>query len=305
MPRAMSPQTKTKISPKKVTTKVLERTIRTRAPASHEKEQGKDSARATKKGNPNKMKEYGSSERPSKPHEPAEAARSIETPQEVRALDMGATQPDKRQDGASPALAEAKEPSSAQDEGNVEAKAADGDWNFSEDEWNKDEEGKQPVQQEMESNVPNRPKASGTSAVTIPTTGDASYLFRLCFESEATANAVYQSYLNQDHALIGDIKHGRTIRLKPGLNAEWDGARKRMFRPTAAEELPNVARRLHIFGLKPELSMSQVERKLEALGYPGARFTAQPGTSDTVERKAEQDAACLHATYGAKQTTKI
>ncbi|RLN94502.1 hypothetical protein BBJ28_00018913 [Nothophytophthora sp. Chile5] len=452
-----------------------------RARASHEKERGKDSARVTKKGNPHEMKESGSNERLSKSHEPAEAARSIETPLEVRALDEGATQPDKRRDGASPARAEAKVSSSAQDEGTVEHKAADGDWNFSEDEWSNDDEEKQPVRQETESDMPNCPKASGiyegeeelfhshtdeawmafeerfrgtnimlafsidaptimvplrgywgltefapsivqvcaskgvhfdqdgvrpvgrvtqvllarpqkndlvlwktvhrgyikvhgatiwmqpvftgrkqsnldlieieytnvnyvlvadlhttmqrwgamealvishgtnsarqakwpaitcvTSAVTTPTTGEATYLFRLCFESEVTANAVYQSYLNQDHALIGDIKHGRTIRLKPVLNVEWDGARKRMFRSTAAEELSNIARRLHIFELKPELTISQVEFKLGALGYPGAKITAKPGrTSGTVELQTEQDATRLHATYGAKQRTKI
>lgn len=145
-----------------------------------------------------------------------------------------------------------------------------------------------------------------TNAVIDPATGEPKFAFRLCFECPATANTVYQSFLDRDTTAEQRVEDGRTIRLTPVQRVEWCSERGQMIRPSAASELENLSRRLHVFGVNPEIGCEQIQDKLASLGYDGATVSIQPGRWwGTITLQDTQSADRLCEAYGVHQKRRI
>ncbi|KAE9076013.1 hypothetical protein PF007_g24786 [Phytophthora fragariae] len=143
-------------------------------------------------------------------------------------------------------------------------------------------------------------------SVAHATSGTSVFAFRLCFESEQTANAVYKAYLQQAEELTHDIPHSYTIRLTPVTNCEWEPEREKLFRPAAGMERALFERKLHIFGFKPELVYEHVEAEIRRLGYMSVTIEVRSGrTSGTIMLKNKEDAERMYDAYGVHQRGRI
>lgn len=89
--------------------------------------------------------------------------------------------------------------------------------------------------------------------------------FVCVFESEQTANTVYQAYLQQNEELMHDVPHTYMIRLTLVTNCEWGITRQKTYRSAAVMERAVLERQLHIFGFKSELVVEQVGEQLNQI----------------------------------------
>jgi len=115
------------------------------------------------------------------------------------------------------------------------------------------------------------------NAGTDPEMQEPKFSFRLCFECTDTANRVNRAFLAKSNDTSQRVEDGRTIRLTPVHNVEWSAERQRLIRPSAAAELENLSRRLHVFGVSSELTPNHIEEKLASLGYDGTNVAIQAG----------------------------
>lgn len=77
-------------------------------------------------------------------------------------------------------------------------------------------------------------------------------------------------------------------------------------RPSAASELEDLNRRLHIFGVRPELRPQQIQDKLTPLGFEGVIVMIPPGRWwGTLTMRDEEDANRLCERYGVQQGRRI
>ncbi|GMF37241.1 unnamed protein product [Phytophthora fragariaefolia] len=144
------------------------------------------------------------------------------------------------------------------------------------------------------------------NAVRDPDTGEIKFAFWLCFECADTANRVYQAFWVRADASPQSVEDGRTIRLAPIRNIEWNAHRQVMIRPWAAIELEDLSRRLHVFGIRPELTPKQIEEKLIGLGYEGTTVSLQASRWwGTLTLHDDQTADRLYESYGVQQHKRL
>ncbi|KAE8991234.1 hypothetical protein PR002_g20916 [Phytophthora rubi] len=145
-----------------------------------------------------------------------------------------------------------------------------------------------------------------TKPVNDAETNDAVYAFRLCFDSPATTNAVYETYLRQDKGLAQDIPHSCSIVLRPVMNVVWDAGKKCMLRRNSDEALATIYKSLYIYGFRAELRAEVVQDRLAELGYPGCNIAINPGqTTGMVKLQSKTDADRLNAEYGVRTGAKL
>ncbi|GMF34795.1 unnamed protein product [Phytophthora fragariaefolia] len=89
-------------------------------------------------------------------------------------------------------------------------------------------------------------------------------------------------------------------------NVKWSVERQQMIRPSAAEDLENLSRRLHIVGVRSELTIKHIEERLAALEYDNTRVAIQAGRWwGTLTLRDEQSASHRYEAYGVQQHKRI
>lgn len=130
-------------------------------------------------------------------------------------------------------------------------------------------------------------------------TNEPTFVFRLYFAGEASANRVLIAYLGAIGGIPDGSLHARTVKLKPVINTEWSMTSEVMVRPSSRAELNEITRRLFLFGMKPEITPREVERKIRELGFTDVHVRIRHGrVTPIVEMKDDESAGRLLSTHG-------
>lgn len=137
------------------------------------------------------------------------------------------------------------------------------------------------------------------TATPVARTNEPTFAFTLIFAWEALAYWVFKAFLDASGDGGASSTHARTVKLKPVITVECAQPGEVMVQPSSQSELNEIQRRRFLFGMKSEVTPSDIERKIRDLGFVKAcvRVWAWRVTP-IIEMKNDETVGCLLSAHG-------